>query len=83
MTDTIKRLEAQINRMTTDGEVEQAAIDEIERLRTAILKVKEHLRNAERGVLSLGLRDNAKSRAALKELFDMVPDSMSRGGTES
>lgn len=33
MADIIKRLEAQINRMITDGEVEQSAIDEIERLR--------------------------------------------------
>lgn len=49
MADIIKRLEAQINRMTTDGEVEQAAVDEIEHLRTSLaeaLEVGSHLMTA-------------------------------------
>jgi hypothetical protein len=46
--------------------------DEIKRLREAVMKVMENLRNKDAGVLRSGLRDNDSSRDALKNLFDLV-----------
>lgn len=42
MSDIVERLEAQVNRMTTSGEVEEAAIDEIERNRAAIAELAKY-----------------------------------------
>lgn len=43
MNNIIKRLEAQINRRVTGGEVEQAAIDEIENLRGLLAEARDEI----------------------------------------
>ena len=47
---------------------------EIERLRAGIQSLAAHLRDANAGVLRLGLRDSADCRRALHELFEMLPN---------
>lgn len=57
--------------------------EELERYRNAVKKVQLHLRDADAGVLRMGLRDNDDSRAALDELFLLAPNASLSGGASA
>ncbi len=59
-----------------DCDCRRCAIMERDRLRAAVQKVKAHMRDTDAGVLRLGLRDNAESRAALHALFELMPNKI-------
>ena len=68
--DVVKRLEAQINRMTTEGEAEQAAIDEIDMLRGLIAE----LLDTELGALAC-TGSHAPVEDILGRMADAVPNA--------
>lgn len=59
---------------TESWEPEDCPFCELESLREAVRKVKTHVRDADAGVLRLGLRDNDESRVALNALFELTPN---------